>query len=262
MIRSSESRPNSARVLSFFWLPLLWRIRDLLSGLPCLRYGGSVGAAVFGIGGIQPFSSPSWPRTDDFVSVAPIPWLPDAPRGAAVWRSRTGVISASWAAITISTATKTRPSDTSASGAATSDAAWHVWVNVTVPPTSSSTGANISVMLPSSATPGGVCAWECGQANGVGEPVAYTTRWISFDSAGGHEQLSAVVPPADAASAPEPSRLHDSCTPLWSSGTASKQVPEGVLDVIWAAARPGYTLYPSITLTTTSGAYAVFAEAC
>jgi hypothetical protein len=53
------------------------------------RYGGSVGAAVFGIGGIQPFPGASGRRV-----IAPVPWLVDAPRGSAVWQSRAGAIAA------------------------------------------------------------------------------------------------------------------------------------------------------------------------
>ena len=48
-------------------------------------------SAVFGIGGIRPFA-PSVGGGQRVV--APVPWLPDAPRGSAVWRSSAGVTSA------------------------------------------------------------------------------------------------------------------------------------------------------------------------
>ena len=82
-----------------------------------IMYGGSVGAAVFGIGGIRP--NPSGRP-----SLAPIPWLPDAPRGAVVWQSRAGILSAAWAAAT--------------SGLGKT---WKLWVNVTIP--AASGGANV-----------------------------------------------------------------------------------------------------------------------
>ena len=56
-------------------------------------------AAVFSIGGIEPFSSQSQQV------IAPIPWLPDAPRGSSVWRSQSGVLAATWAASSDGTST-------------------------------------------------------------------------------------------------------------------------------------------------------------
>ena len=84
--------------------------------------GGSVGESLFGIGGIQPsFVRTSGSVTDGIPSelplvLAPVPWLPEAPLGAAVWRALSGVVSTRWAARV--------DNDTGN---------WSAWVNVTVP---------------------------------------------------------------------------------------------------------------------------------
>ena len=52
-------------------------------------YGGSVGSAVFGFGGLSPFA----PSVVKYQKLAPIPWLPDARQGSAVWRSVAGITS-------------------------------------------------------------------------------------------------------------------------------------------------------------------------
>eukprot|EP00035_Acanthoeca_spectabilis_P028353 m.470259 g.470259 ORF g.470259 m.470259 type:complete len:570 (-) comp29594_c0_seq1:499-2208(-) len=57
-----------------------------------IMQGGSVGEAIFGIGGIRPDfvrgMVPNVARTAaSHLLLAPVPWLPDAPRGATVWRT-------------------------------------------------------------------------------------------------------------------------------------------------------------------------------
>ena len=198
-----------------------------------IMYSGSVGEAVFGIGGIQPFKSPAGDRP----SVAPILWLPEAPRGSAVWRSRDGVISAAWSA---------------AQEGLTPGPTWHAWVNVTVP--AASDGADIQVLLPRSTAPTAFCAWECGLAT-----ATYNARWVSFDAGGGHMVYRAGVPhPTHVMT---PARLA-TCALLWSKGAASMSGAPGVERVGWAAARPGRTMFPALTLVATSGAYAIYAQAC
>jgi hypothetical protein len=196
-----------------------------------IMYGGSVGEAVFGIAGIQPFSS-----TGGRPSLAPIPWLPDAPRGAAVWRSRAGVTSTAWAATSVESGR------------------WHVWVNVTVP--AGGGGADVQVMLPQSAQPDAVCVWECGLAESM-SVSSFASKWVSFDASGGHWQYHAVLP---SATAPPPNI--GVCAPVWHSGAASKATVVGIEDVQWAPARLGHTMFPAIALATTSGSYTFFAQSC
>jgi hypothetical protein len=267
-----------------------------------IMYGGSVGTAVFGIGGIQPFVPPTAANGTNLAphtptdrlhlestaarsrngggsfgrpNVAPVPWLPDAPRGSAVWRSKLGVTSASWAASGPTGTGGGTDGDVAHGGTGVADGAteWHVWVNVTVPPGSS--GANIQVLLPAKATAAKVCAWECGAvdasaAGGVGvggaataatsaSAPSFTSDWVTFDAGGGHHQFRAVVPPPSATAVP---RSFDGCRPVWQSGKASVPFTVGVESVGWAPVRPGYTMFPALSLASTSGAYAVFARAC
>ena len=128
-----------------------------------IMLGGSVGEAVFGIGGLRPHRT-EWGSVS---SIAPVPWLPDAPRGAAVWRSAHGLVTSAWEAVR------------EGSGE------WRLWVNVTVPPLS--TRAEVRVMMPKPALPTGVCAWECGLASPAGAPSA-VQEWVSFDAGHGHRR--------------------------------------------------------------------------
>ena len=195
-------------------------------------YGGSVGSAVFGIGGIEPFAPSSGGRK----SVAPIPWLEDAPRGSAVWRSRAGVTSAAWAAST--------------------EGGWGVWVNVSLP---ASDGADVHVMLPRATQPSAVCAWECGLG---GASASFTSTWVSFDGAGGHEELQAVAPAASAAFAPTLASPASNCMPIWQEGEPSRTPVPGIANVSWLPARAGRTMFPALNLFASSGAFAVFAREC
>ena len=184
---------------------------------------------MFGIGGIQPFA----PSAGERQAVAPVPWLPDAPRGSAVWRSKAGVLSAAWAA-------------------ATSGDTWSLWVNVSVP--SASVGADVHVMLPAATNPSAVCAWECGMA---GLPPSYASHWVSFDEGGGHQEMTAIAPPPIAPS----ESVGDGCTPLWKAGKPAGSVA-GVQGVEWLPSRPGHTMFPALSVAATNGDFAVFAKAC
>ena len=193
--------------------------------------------AVFGIGGIQPFGSASGSRA----GIAPVPWLPEAPRGSAVWRSQHGGVSAAWSA--------EPPGGTVTT---TGLVPWHAWVNVSVPALSD--GASVQVMLPRSTEPAAFCAWECGRTT-----ATYTSRWVSFDAGGGHFEHHAVVPPRSQALAPAQLAT---CAPLWSKGAASKSRVAGIEAVAWVAARPGHTMFPALSLAVTSGAYTIYTRAC
>jgi hypothetical protein len=213
---------------------------------------GSVGEGLFGIGGIRPgFMREEVPAADDSTQdetrllLAPVPWLPDAPRGAAVWRTAAGQTSTSWAA----------------SDDRESHGSWGVWVNVTVPPAESGTAAEVSVMVPQGAQSDAVCAWECG----LGGPkvAAFESQWVSFDSSSsaGHNKLTAVVPPAEAAAAPDTES--STCTALWRAGASSKEAAvAGVGNVVWTPARAGATMYPALTVAVGSGSFAFFARSC
>jgi len=134
---------------------------------------------------------------------------------------------------------------------------WHIWVNVTVPAASS--GAQIKVMLPRAAQRGAVCAWECGAETPI--PAAFTTEWIAFDDAGnGHAEYHAVTPPP--ATRPLPADLAATCTTVWHKGPVRATSPGIDGAAKWAGARPGFTMFPSLGLDVTSGAYAVYAAAC
>ena len=210
-----------------------------------IMYGGSVGAAVFLLGGIQPFSADSHSKR----LVAPVPWLRDAPRGSAVWRSQAGVFSATWAA----------SEDITSVMPAGHASRWSVWVNVSVPigTADDDLGTDVRVMLPQSTHADAVCAWECGMA--VGFPSSspgYKSKWVSFDAGGGHEELQAVVPSRDATVAELAS-----CKPLWEAGQPAASIA-GIGYVHWVDSQPGYRKFPALSLVVGSGDFAVFARSC
>ena len=213
-----------------------------------IMQGGSVGDGLFGIGGIRPSfmrgEVPTDARTEDAkpLLLAPVPWLPEAPRGAAVWRSGAGIASTSWAA----------QSDRESSG-------WAVWVNATVPVESSV--AEIHVMVPQAAQ-NEVCAWECGFGHAATAGAAFKAQWVSFDSSSstGYQKLTAVVPSEQAASAPN--TQSPACTAVWRAGAASKETVTGIERVGWSPAKAGSRMYPALTVTVSSGAYAFFAKSC
>ena len=231
-----EMAVRSKRILCIFVLRR-WR-----------RYGGSVGSAVFdigGIGGVQPhvpLGPTSSARPSERRVLAPVPWLPDAPRGSTVWRTHSGTISTAWAAH------------------ASNDSSWRVWVNVSVPAASS--GAEVRVMLPRSTAPGDVCAWECGLSSSSlpsSSTMTHDTHWISFDAGGGHMELRAVAPSAaSTAKPPSAAILRESCTPIWKAGEPAGHVA-GVGSVGWVHDAPGRTMFPALSLAVTSGDFAVFA---
>lgn len=207
-----------------------------------IMHGGSVSQAVFGIGGVQPLmpdSSSSAPASAPLrLRIAPVPWIPDAPRGAAVWRSRAGVASSAWAA----------------SESARTKAAWQLWVNATVPANSGRT-AEIRVMLPTSASKDSVCVWECGLSSGAGSFVE--SDWVSFDVSGGHREYRAVAPAASAVSPPTDT---GDCTLVWRPGAVPlKATPLGVESASWLPAEPGRRMFPALSLEATSGSYSFFA---
>mgnify|MGYP001315923347 CR=1 FL=1 len=146
-----------------------------------IMYGGSVGEAVFGLGGLA-----------DARHIAPVVWLPGAMRGAAVRRAEAGVAAVTWAA-------------------AADAAGWQLWLNVTVPVG----GARVDVMLPGNASRDAACVWDC---TAVSDPPAlYTERWVGFDAAGGHYRLSALAPLPNTAA---PARAPPACRPLFPAGGA------------------------------------------
>jgi hypothetical protein len=208
--------------------------------------GGSIGEAVFGIGGIQPAfdrgsgsESPSGSR----LGLAPVPWLPDAPYGAAVWRTLAGVATARWAA-------SVKQADH-----------WQLWVNVSIP--AGGGGADVTVMLPVSAQPSKVCVWECGlTASSLTSTSSSTdaveSQWVSFDDGGGYYAFRAVVPPSSTIEAP----TINACASVWQEGVASKPTGLGVEHARWAPSEPGRAAFPAVTIGATSGSYAFFAQAC
>lgn len=208
-------------------------------------YGGSVGAAVFSIGGIQPFNS----AHQGLRVVAPIPWLPDAPRGSTVWRSQEGVFAATWSAST----------DGSSLSAGDDAVGWSVWVNVSIPIAALNDGsgtADVHVMLPESTDASAVCAWECGLMDTSTPSSRYASEWISFDAGGGHEELKATVPPRSATTT-RPA----GCAPIWKAGEPVGSVV-GVENVDWVASQPGYRKFPALSLIVDSGDFAVLAHSC
>jgi hypothetical protein len=205
-----------------------------------VMFGGSIGEAVFGIGGIQPaFDRGSGSR----LGLSPIPWLTGAPLGAAVWRTLAGVAATSWAASSNQTTGR-----------------WQLWVNVSIP--AGGGGADVKLVLPESAQPHTTCVWECGLAGGTflsSSAGAFESRWISFDQSGGHRQFRAVVPSSAAAGvAPDT----NSCTSVWHSGVASKPSALGVENADWMPPQPGQTAFPALAVGATSGTYAFFAQLC
>lgn len=197
-------------------------------------FGGSISAAVFGIGGVGPGA---------ISAVAPVPWLPDAPRGAAVWRSSAGPTAAAWAA---------------ASGG--SQERWRLWVNASIPVGGG--GAAIRVMLQHGATAKNVCAWECGNSIFPAPKRPFSDEWIAFDAGGGRRELRATLPNASAISAPVPREVLAGCATVWRSGPVPAYGSAGISQVEWVAAKPGHRLFPALEITATSGDYAVYAEEC
>ena len=110
-------------------------------------------------------------------------------------------------------------------------------------------------MLPLKASSTNICAWECGM---TGVQASYTRQWVSFDSAGGHEVLTAVTTmPSEV-----PTCTVQTCQPIWKAGERVDDNIEGIDDVIWAPARSGYTRFPSLRLTVGSGDFAIFVRSC
>jgi hypothetical protein len=207
--------------------------------------GGSIGEALFGIGGIQPGfdrgSGSESPSGSNRLGLAPVPWLSGAPRGAAVWRTLAGVATASWAASNVQYTSR-----------------WQLWVNVSIP--ASGGGADVTIMLPVSAQPTSVCVWECGLAGSAtstpSSADAFESQWVSFDNVGGYHKFRAVVP--SAVGAPN----INACARVWQQGVASKPTALGVEHASWAPSRPGRVAFPALAVGATSGSYAFFAQSC
>ena len=204
-------------------------------------FGGSTSTAVFGIGGVGPLGATS--------AVAPVPWPPGAPRGAAVHRSHAGPTAAAWAAARGGPAGR-----------------WRLWINASVPIGGGETG--LHAMLPQDTAEASVCAWECGgpcRGGHAGPPAParpFTDAWVAFGAGGGHHELHALVPDAPSiASAASPALLAG-CAIVWRSGPVPTRSALGVGRVEWAPAEPGRSLFPALVLSVTSGDYAVYAEEC
>ena len=259
-----------------------------------IMFGGSVGSAVFGLGGIQPpFDSHSTSEkrssdtpiritqfsNDEPIKVAPIAWLPEVSRGSVVWRSQAGTVAASWSVSQTGEGdyppgqyytAKTDIRETDQHKTTDSPTGWFQWVNVTIPPTAM---ADVWVILPQSAQPQSVCAWSCGSYS-----PTFTSEWISFDNSVGHTRISGKLPSPPI----PPSKINSTCTPIWRQGVALKNPgaseigiedcdgqhcdilsPDlGIGEVKWEPSRPGYTMFPAIRLQTASGMYAIFAQKC
>jgi hypothetical protein len=194
-----------------------------------IMLGGSVGEAVFGIGGLRPQSS------SGNASIAPVPWLVGAPLGAAVLRNTEGLVSSSWAATNMG------------------KSEWSLWVNATVPVGSR---ADVKVMVPQYAQSIAVCAWECGlTAEGTG--ITHDS-WVSFDAAYGYRRVGAVVP-QQTVGAPNVSI----CTQLWPIQERDQlSKPSGIASVHWSNAVPGVSKFGALVLDAASGSYNVFARPC
>ena len=242
-----------------------------------IMYGGSVSEAIFGIGGIRPLMpqpmaapptssaapSPAAPQLLR-LQVAPVPWLTEAPRGTAVWRSREGVVSAAWAA----TAAQARANPAPALALAAASA-WHVWVNVSLP-AGMVESADVQVMLPQSTERGGVCLWECGVADSdIGERkgsalTLVESEWVSFDGSGGHRRYWANPAREHAAAPPDTSAcalvwpLPASAIPRLQSKNAP--LPLGIESAEWLPAQKGRRMFPALALKVTSGSFALFAQ--
>ena len=90
------------------------------------------------------------------------------------------------------------------------------------------------------------------------EPPAsgYASQWVSFDAGGGHEELKATVSPKGTTTT-----MLTSCTPLWKAGEPAESVA-GVRSVEWVSSRPGYRMFPALSLVVGSGDFAVYARSC
>ena len=255
--------------------------------------GGSISEAVFGIGGLR--SHQDAHRTS--TTIAPVPWLPSAPRGSAVWRSEKGMVTTSWSAVNDSTG-------------------WWLWVNASVPPLS--LGAVVKVMMPKNVLQSDVCAWECG----FGVPPSPTDTPRGSPTPPHALHLSPSPPPSPPPLHPSPTSppptpssggpppppptrsripphpphppppqarsavqewvsfdgvhgyhrftavIHpvsvlankNSCHKLWP--IQSQSPPPGVTDVSWSDAVPGLSMFPALELSVTSGDYSIFARSC
>jgi hypothetical protein len=213
-----------------------------------IMFGGSVSAAVFGIGGVGPGAINRGAINRGAIigtAVGPVTWLPDAPFGATVWRSSAGPTAAAWAA----------------AAAGESQERWRLWVNASIPVGGG--GAAIRVMLPQGATAKEVCAWECGSHSDFPAPKRpFTDEWIAFDAGGGHRELRAIVPDASAISAPVSPEVLGGCAMVWHAGPVPAHGWAGMSQVEWVAAEPGQSLFSALEIAATSGDYAVYAEEC
>lgn len=215
-----------------------------------IMQGGSVGDGLFGIGGIRPHFMRGEVPTDAGTEgakrllLAPVPWLPNAPRGAAVWRTAAGIASTSWAVQTDGESLQR----------------WNVWVNATVP--ADSDGSDIQVMVPHGAQRDAVCVWECGFGDPTAGVAAFKSQWVSFDSSSstGHRKLTAIVPSPQTAAAPDTES--SVCTAVWRAGVASKETIPGIDSVMWTPAKAGSAMYAAFTVAVGSGSYAFFAQSC
>ncbi len=206
-----------------------------IGSLNHIMFGGSVSAAVFGIGGVGP---------GGISAVAPVPWLPDAPLGAAIWRSSAGPTASAWAV---------------ASGE--SQERWRLWVNASIPVGAGD--AAIRVMLPQGTAADNVCAWECGNHPDLPTPTrSFTDEWVAFDAGGGHRELHAVAPNALVISASVPPSVLTGCVALWRSRPVPVEGWVGINQVEWVAAEPGRSMFSALEIAATSGDYAVYAEEC
>ena len=220
-----------------------------------IMQGGSVGEAVFGLGGIRPpFLRQAIPNmvtlNERQVLLAPVPWLPGMPFGAAAWRTLAGVASTRWA-VTGDEVEIDEGGDT------TVFSNWSVWVNVTVP-SGSGVGldsAQVQIMVPRSAERNSTCLWECGP----GQPTAFESTEISFGSTASYRRITAIAPsgPVAAADVQRPE-----CTVLWRSGVTEPPFAVGVSKIDWSPAMPGYFMFPAINVTLVSGGYSFFACPC
>lgn len=200
-----------------------------------IMYGGSVSQAVFGIGGITPLLSDA-----QAVGIAPVPWLPEAPRGGAVWRSGVGEVSVAWSA------------------AFSTGGGFELSLNATVP--AGAKIATIEVVLPRLSMPTAVCVDDCTFADAEGPfKPGFSSQWTSFDAGGGHYESRALLPSQIHPPVTPPSK----CVRLWTPQTQAidEGLPFGIQSVRWKSLQPGYTMFPSITLTTGSGTFAIRAYA-
>jgi hypothetical protein len=218
--------------------------------------GGSVGEGLFGIGGIQPHyirgEVPTTAGTGGQAAkrlvLAPVPWLPDAPRGSAVRRGAGGLAATSWAA-------QIGPSGPH-------ELQWRIWVNATVPAEGRGS-SEVHVMLPQATRSEAVCAWECGYSLTPGV-ATFKSQWVSFDSSSstGHQKLTAVLPSSHAAAAAPDTESSSLCAPLWRAGVREKVTVAGIDSVSFIPAKAGSRMYPALTVAVGSGSFAFFARSC